>query len=124
MLIIIIIADLAIFFAALEEKFPEMGITVHSRDPWVVTMDNFFTATEADALVAATVGTQEFIRSTDTGTYDEKTGEVSFIFLLYRMTEYSTNLMIIFNDESFCSSGEEDYVKVANVAQCVVPRCM
>ena len=79
-IIIIIIEDLAIFFAALEEKFPEMGITVHSRDPWVVTMDNFFTATEADALVAATVGTQEFIRSTDTGTYDEKTGEVSFIF--------------------------------------------
>jgi len=40
------------------------------------------------------------------------------------MTEYSTNLMIIFNDEYFWSSGEEDYVKVANVAQCVVPRCL
>ena len=71
--------DLTKFFEGIESSFPEMGITVHSRDPWVVTMDNFLTTEEADALIAATVGSQEFTRSTDSGAYDETTGEAKKI---------------------------------------------
>ena len=71
--------DLTKFFEGIESRFPELGITVHSRDPWVLTMDNFLTTDEADALIAATVGSQEFIRSTDSGAYDETTGEAKKI---------------------------------------------
>lgn len=44
------------------------GITVHSRDPWVLTFDNFLSSEEADAMIKS-VRTWE--RSTDTGAMNE-----------------------------------------------------
>jgi prolyl 4-hydroxylase len=57
--------DVDTLFTHIVEKFGEqMAITVHSRDPWVLTFDSFMSAEEADAMIA-TVRTWE--RSTDTG---------------------------------------------------------
>ena len=48
-----------------------MGAQILSRDPWVLTLDNFFDAEEAAALVGQVSG--GFERSTDTGAYDKVT---------------------------------------------------
>lgn len=51
------------------EKFGSTyDVNVLSRDPWVVTFDNFLTDSEAKALIS-TVSRWE--RSTDTGTSNE-----------------------------------------------------
>jgi prolyl 4-hydroxylase len=44
-------------------------VTVVSRDPWVITIDNFVTDEQRDAVIKETAG--QFRRSTDTGAKDE-----------------------------------------------------
>ena len=61
--------DMNRMFESIVEKFGSTyEVNVLSRDPWVVTFDNFLTDSEAKALIS-TVSTWE--RSTDTGTSNE-----------------------------------------------------
>ena len=68
--------DMDAMFAAIEKTYPHYGITVHSKDPWVVTFDNFLSDVEVDALITSVDGNWE--RSTDTGSSNEfgETGRV------------------------------------------------
>lgn len=57
--------DMASMFSTIEEKWGHYGIEVLSKEPWVVTFDNFLTEEETDALIETNKGNWE--RSTDTG---------------------------------------------------------
>jgi len=61
------------------------GITVHSRDPWVVTFDDFMSEDEVNGLVNAPG--LEFVRSTDTGAQDEETGSFKKIISKHRTSQ-------------------------------------
>lgn len=56
-------------FESLNDRFPQYGVKIVSRDPWIATFDNFVSPAEKDALLARTAGA--FVRSTDTGEMDE-----------------------------------------------------
>ena len=60
---------LTTMFENIIEKYSSIyNVTVLSRDPWVVTFDNFMTDTEIDALLStASSNGQSWERSTDTG---------------------------------------------------------
>jgi len=62
--------DMATMFTNIEERYgARYGVEVLSREPWVVTLDNFVT----DAEIAALIDTnkEHFERSTDTGSMNE-----------------------------------------------------
>jgi hypothetical protein len=64
-------------FDRLENKLAsKYKVNVHSRSPFVVTIDDFMTSEEADALITA--GGVKWERSTDTGTSNKfgETGRV------------------------------------------------
>ncbi|KAJ1397272.1 hypothetical protein B484DRAFT_484205 [Ochromonadaceae sp. CCMP2298] len=57
-------------FSSIESRFAETyDVTVVSRDPWVVTFDNFLSDDEVSALITTVADNWE--RSTDTGTANE-----------------------------------------------------
>ena len=76
--------DMDTMFGALtsDAAFARFSPTVHSRDPWIVTLDNFLTDAEVDGLVHAKG--LDFVRSTDTGAYDETTGATNKIVSAHR----------------------------------------
>jgi hypothetical protein len=59
-------------FDNIEAKFAHYKPTIHSREPWVVTFDDFLTDDEIEGL--KTAPGLDFVRSTDTGSYDEEKG--------------------------------------------------
>ena len=62
--------DMNAMFARIVERFGSTyEVNVLSRDPWIVTLDNFVSMEESKALITATGGKWE--RSTDTGTANE-----------------------------------------------------
>lgn len=62
--------DMNDMFSAIEHMYGDRyGVTVLSRDPWVVTFDNFLTDAEADALISTVEGQWE--QSTDSGQVNE-----------------------------------------------------
>jgi prolyl 4-hydroxylase len=69
--------DMNAMFESIVEKFgSRYEINVLSRDPWIVTLDDFVSPDEARALITATGGKWE--RSTDTGSANEfgETGRI------------------------------------------------
>ena len=52
-------------FSRIEAEFPQYGVTVVSKSPWIVTFDTFLTEAETNALIETNQGRWE--RSTDTG---------------------------------------------------------
>ena len=82
-------------FESIEEKFGSMyGVNVLSRDPWVVTFDDFLTDSEAKALIS-TVNNWE--RSTDTGSSNEfgETGILLYCSVLYSIHLYCIPLFSV-----------------------------
>ena len=64
-------------FESIERDFGSIyGVNIVSRDPWIVTFDNFMTDDEVNSLISTVEGTWE--RSTDTGKVNEygETGRV------------------------------------------------
>lgn len=64
-------------FENIERDFGDKyGINILSRDPWIVTFDNFLDSVEVDALISTVDGQWE--RSTDTGSVNAfgETGRV------------------------------------------------
>ena len=64
-------------FESIERDFgSRYGVNIVSRDPWIVTFDNFMTDNEVNSLISTVEGTWE--RSTDTGKVNEygETGRV------------------------------------------------
>lgn len=58
--------DLEDMFSHIEENFGhKYGVNIISRDPWIVTFENFLTDAEIDAIIESVDGRWE--RSTDTG---------------------------------------------------------
>jgi len=69
--------DMNAMFESIEKTYGKRyGVTIHSRDPWVVTFDNFLTDIEVESLIESVEGNWE--RSTDTGSSNEfgETGRV------------------------------------------------
>lgn len=62
--------DLDSMFNGLADRWPQYNVTVHSRSPWIVTLDNFI----EDELVEGLLDTvrDQFRRSTDQGAVDER----------------------------------------------------
>lgn len=58
--------DLSRMFTDLTSRFPD--ITIHSKDPWIVTFDNFLSEDELDAMVS---NIRKWERSTDIGVENE-----------------------------------------------------
>eukprot|EP00040_Diaphanoeca_grandis_P013521 m.68329 g.68329 ORF g.68329 m.68329 type:complete len:423 (+) comp23945_c2_seq1:50-1318(+) len=71
--------------AMFEAVSKEPGVIVHSRDPWVVTWDQFMSEDEVDDLVNAPG--LNFVRSTDTGAMDEETGSFKKIVSSHRTSQ-------------------------------------
>lgn len=68
--------DMSDMFESIVERFGDRyGVEILSRDPWVVTFENFVSDEEIDALIETN---QMFERSTDTGTTNEfgETGRI------------------------------------------------
>ena len=74
---------LTTMFENIIEKYSTIyNVTVLSRDPWVVTFDNFMTDTEIDALLStASSNGQSWERSTDTGIVNAYSSSYSYICL-------------------------------------------
>jgi len=61
--------DMDAMFTGFAEKWAQYNATVHHKDPWVVTLDNFVKDDEVDAILGTV--SHKFARSTDQGAIDE-----------------------------------------------------
>lgn len=69
--------DMQSMFSSIEGRFGDRyGINILSTEPWVVTLDNFVSDAEIDALISTNINSLE--RSTDTGSMNEfgETGKI------------------------------------------------
>jgi hypothetical protein len=100
--------DLHALFQGFATNWPELQPAVISTEPWIVTFDSFMNASETDALIAA-VGAESggsgFVRSTDTGAYNQF-GEAAKVVSSGRTSE-----------NAWCRGGCDDQPLVRSIIQ-------